>query len=125
MCVFQSENKIEAINKSEYLKKALQKLSVLSGSLVIIGSSLDDNDSHIFEQIETSKIGSVYISTREGSKRKNYNKAKKYSQLKRYFFLMLNQFLMNYLIDNKNKRQKFPPLRPLPFCLLFEKNKEF
>lgn len=85
ICVFQSENKIEAINKSEYLKKALQKLSVLSGSLVIIGSSLDDNDSHIFEQIETSKIGSVYISTREGSKRKNYNKAKKIFPTKEIF----------------------------------------
>jgi len=77
ICVFQSENKIEAINKSEYLKKALQKLSALSGSLVIIGSSLDDNDSHIFAQIESSKVDSIYISTRESSKTKNYNKAKR------------------------------------------------
>jgi len=23
------------------------------------------------------------------------------------------------------KGQKFPPLKPLPFCLLFEENKEF
>lgn len=77
ICVFQSENKIEAIKKSEYLKKALQKLTVLSGSLVIIGSSLDDNDSHIFTQIESSKIDSVYISTRETSKVENFNKAKR------------------------------------------------
>ena len=77
VCVFQSENKIEAINKSEYLKKALQKLSLLSESLVIIGSSLDDNDSHIFAQIESSKINSVYISTHKNKKVENYNKAKK------------------------------------------------
>ncbi|MDP2585946.1 MAG: DUF4917 family protein [Candidatus Levybacteria bacterium] len=30
ICIFQSENKIEAINRSAYLKKALQKLSKLS-----------------------------------------------------------------------------------------------
>jgi len=77
VCVFQSENKIEAINRSEYLKKALQKISTLSGSLVIIGSSLDDNDSHIFNNIESANIDTVYISTRKGSKTKNYNKAKK------------------------------------------------
>lgn len=85
ICVLQSENKIEAINKSEYLKKALEKLSVLSGSLVIIGSSLDDNDSHIFAQIEASQIDSVYISTREGSKTKNYNKARKLLPTKNIF----------------------------------------
>ncbi len=85
VCVFQSENKIEAINKSEYLKKALQKLSVLSGSLVIIGSSLDDNDSHIFAQIESSKVDSIYISTRENSKIKNFNKAKKLFPTKNIF----------------------------------------
>ena len=85
ICVFQSENKIEAINKSEYLKKALQKLSVLSGSLVIIGSSFDDNDSHVFAQIESSKVDSVYISTRESSKVKNFNKAKKLLPTKNIF----------------------------------------
>ncbi len=77
VCVFQSENKIEAINRSDYLKKALQKLAILSGSLVIIGSSLDDNDSHIFEQIVSSKIDTIYISTRKGEKTENYNRAKK------------------------------------------------
>jgi len=27
--------------------------------------------------------------------------------------------------ERTNKRQKFLPLKPLPFCLLFENNKEF
>lgn len=86
VCVFQSENKIEAINRSEYLKKSLQKLSILSGTLVIIGSSLDDNDSHIFDQIKSSKIDTVYISTRKGSKIKNYDKAKKLFTTKKVLF---------------------------------------
>lgn len=77
VCVFQSENKIEAIKRSEYLKKALHKLSLLSESLVIIGSSLDDNDSHVYAQIESSKIDSIYISTHKNKKIENYNKAKK------------------------------------------------
>ena len=29
------------------------------------------------------------------------------------------------IICKTNKRQKFPPRKPLPFCLLFEENKEF
>lgn len=85
ICIFQSENKIEAINRSAYLKKALQKLSKLSWSLVIIGSSLDDNDSHIFSQIESSNIDNLYISTRESSKVKNFNKAKKLFPTKNIF----------------------------------------
>lgn len=85
ICVFQSENKIEAINRSAYLKKALQKLSTLSWSLVVIGSSLDDNDSHIFSQIESSNIDTLYISTRESSKEKNFNKVKNLFPTKKVF----------------------------------------
>ncbi len=77
VCVFQSENKIEAINRSDYLKKALQKLAILSGALVIIGSSFDDNDAHIFTQIESSNIDTIYIPTRKSSKIESFNKAKK------------------------------------------------
>jgi len=68
ICVFQSENKIDEINKSEYLKKAYNKLSELNGSMVIIGWSLSDNDSHIFEQINKSNINTLYISTTSKSK---------------------------------------------------------
>lgn len=85
ICIFQSENKIEAINKSEYLKKALKKLSTLSWSLVIIGSSFDDNDSHIFSQIESSNVDTLYISTRKNSKVNNFNKTKKLFPTKNVF----------------------------------------
>jgi hypothetical protein len=76
VCVFQAENKIEEINKSEYLKKAYNKLYELSGSMVIIGCSLSDNDQHIFDQINKSKIDTLYISTRRESYEKTYKKAK-------------------------------------------------
>ncbi len=98
VCVFQSENKIEAINRSEYLKKALQKISTLSGSLVIIGSKLDDNDSHIFNNIESANIDTVYISSRKGSKTKNYNKAKKIFKTKEIILFDANS--ISYELPN-------------------------
>lgn len=76
VCVFQAENKIEEINKSEYLKKAYNKLHELSGSMVIIGCSLSDNDQHIFDQINKSKIDTLYISTRKKNYDINYKIAK-------------------------------------------------
>lgn len=60
--IFQSENKIEEIEKNEYLSNCYNKLANLSGTMVIIGSSLDDNDNHIFEQINKSEIHTLYIS---------------------------------------------------------------
>ncbi len=77
ICIFQSENKIDEINKSEYLKKSYNKLSELSGVIIIIGCSLSDNDQHIFDQINNSKIETLYISTREQSYKKNYDQANK------------------------------------------------
>ena len=76
--VFQAANKTDEIQKSPYLQKSLSKLSTLSGELVIIGCSLSDNDAHVFEQINNSEIETIYISSREGSKTRNYNRAKKY-----------------------------------------------
>ena len=76
VCVFQSENKLEVIEDNPYLKKAYEKLEILKGSLVIIGSSLADNDNHIFEQIEKSDIKRIYISSREKSIKKYFDLAK-------------------------------------------------
>ena len=86
ICVFESENKIDAINESEYLKKSYNKLSKLSGIIVIIGSSLADNDKHIFDQINISQIHTLYISTRKESKEKNFKKAVKMFPKKEIFF---------------------------------------
>ncbi len=75
ICVFQAENKIDEINKSEYLKSALAKLLTLTGSMVIIGSSLSDNDKHIFDNINKSKIETIYIASKECNMNNDYNKA--------------------------------------------------
>ena len=71
VCVFQHQDKTDVINLNEYLKNCLNKLGELEGSLVIIGSSLADNDNHIFEQIENSGIDTLYISTLLNEKEKN------------------------------------------------------
>lgn len=63
ICIFQSDNKLDAINKSDYLKSNLQKLQELSGNMVIIGSSLSTNDRHIFDRINSSNIETLFIST--------------------------------------------------------------
>lgn len=77
ICVFQAANKIDEINKSEYLKKSYNKLAELSGALVIIGCSLSNNDSHIYKQINSSDVNTIYISSKEKSKTKDYENAKK------------------------------------------------
>lgn len=76
VCVFQSNNKINAIKESGYLMNCLKKLGNLSGNMVIIGSSLADNDNHIFEQINKSSIDNIYISTILRDKEKNQEAAK-------------------------------------------------
>ncbi|MDK2841883.1 MAG: hypothetical protein PWQ17_1388 [Anaerophaga sp.] len=71
ICVFQHEDKTEVINGNKYLLNCLEKLRELSGNMVIIGSSLADNDNHIFEQINKSAIETVYISTMTKEKEKH------------------------------------------------------
>lgn len=62
LCVFQADNKIEAIEKDPYLSHCLNKLAELKGALVILGCSLSGNDSHIFDKINQSQIKDIYIS---------------------------------------------------------------
>jgi len=61
----------EIINSEE------RELSKLSGTLVIIGCSLSDNDSHIYEQINSSEVNTIYISSKKTSKKTDYEKAEK------------------------------------------------
>ena len=77
ICVFSNSNKSDEIVTNDYLKSAYEKLSELSGNLVIIGSSLDENDSHVFDQIDKSNIETLYISTTKRSQKRNYERAKK------------------------------------------------
>jgi len=75
VCVFQHKNKTNVINGNKYLKHCFDKLAQISGNLVIIGSSLADNDNHIFEKINNSQVDTLYISA-FGDKEKIMNLAK-------------------------------------------------
>jgi hypothetical protein len=75
VCIFQTDNKKDTIEENAYLKKSLIKLNTLSGVMVIIGSSLDDNDDHVFKEINNSRIDTLYISTLGELKDKMYEKA--------------------------------------------------
>ena len=62
--VFRSNNKLELIEQNDYLKNSFEKLGQIEGDLVIFGSSLDNNDKHIFNSINMNeKIRNIYIST--------------------------------------------------------------
>jgi hypothetical protein len=88
VCVFQQENKIDAINQNEYLLNCFNKLGSLTGNMVIIGSSLADNDNHIFEQINKSDIETVFISSLLREIEENYKLAKlRFPSKKIYLFV--------------------------------------
>ncbi len=71
----ESKDKVKQINNNQYLKKCIEKLSSLSGNIVIFGSSLAENDAHIFNAINRSSINNVYISSSKGSHKHDYEKA--------------------------------------------------
>lgn len=78
VCVFTNENKTAKINENLYLKKGFDELVNLRGKLMIIGSSIDQNDQHIFNQINLSSINEIYYASSLDSKisdLKNLNRA--------------------------------------------------
>lgn len=75
VCVFTNANKDIEINKNVYLSTASEKLLTLEGSMVIIGSSLSENDNHIFSRINKSKIDTIYLASQECDKIDDYTKA--------------------------------------------------
>lgn len=86
-----SEDKMRQIQDNQYLKKCFNKLSDLSGNLVILGSSLDDNDKHIFDAINKSKIDKIYISSSNSDKGKS-----KTLQRAKNFFSKKDLILFDY-----------------------------
>ncbi|WP_180374286.1 DUF4917 family protein [Candidatus Synechococcus spongiarum] len=70
ICVFtnKSEDKMKQIQDNQYLSKCFDKLSNLSGNLVILGASLDENDRHIFSAVNNSNVCRLYISSSVSSK---------------------------------------------------------
>lgn len=75
VCVFQHDNKIDVIDDNEYLSNCFKKLEYLSGNIVIIGSSLADNDKHVFSRINNSNIDTVYVSAIEKEEKTIRDKA--------------------------------------------------
>jgi len=87
VCIFQNKDKQNVINKDEYLLNCFDKLGELSGNMIIIGSSLADNDDHIFNKIESSNIETVYISALQKDAEKYSKLAKdKFPSKNIYFF---------------------------------------
>lgn len=99
LCVFQAEQKLEEINKSPYLRKALDKLGALSGNIVMIWSSLWDNDQHIFDQINQSSIENIYIASSPKKYRDTFKEAKKKFSNKNIF--LFDRDTITYEIPNK------------------------
>lgn len=72
--VFTNDNKISEIEKNEYLLKGIEKLKNLDGSLVIIGSSLDENDKHIFNALNQSPLTKIFFASNEKDKTEHYSR---------------------------------------------------
>lgn len=78
ICVFSDTNKEIEITQNEYLKNGLNKLAELEGNLLIIGSSLADNDAHIFEKVNQSKIQRIFIASCDKDKAKDFKNTNKF-----------------------------------------------
>jgi hypothetical protein len=87
VCVFQTKDKLDAINSNEYLTNCYNKLSTLSGNMVIIGSSLADNDDHIFSQINNSNIQNVFVSSIDKNLDEYFELAKRKFNKKKVYML--------------------------------------
>lgn len=90
VCVFQSTNKLEVLQHNDYLVHCYEKLETLSGNMVIIGSSLAENDNHIFEKINRSKIDTIYITAMEKEMQKKCSIAKDLFPDKNIFMINTN-----------------------------------
>ena len=75
VCVFQRKDKTTAIKDNEYLQNCLDKLGKISGNLIVIGSSLADNDNHIFKKINDSEVDTIFISLLVNNKEESYKLA--------------------------------------------------
>jgi Domain of unknown function (DUF4917) len=101
VCIFQAENKLDAINESAYLTNNLEKLETLSGNMVIIGSSLAENDSHILERINNSHIDTLYISTTPNSEERTRRRAQNHFPLKNIY--IFNAKSISYELPDEEK----------------------
>ncbi|MEZ8265139.1 DUF4917 family protein [Vibrio cyclitrophicus] len=54
--------KLDKILHNPYLNYCYGKLGKMNGNLIIFGHSMDDTDTHIFEQVDSSGVTDVYVS---------------------------------------------------------------
>lgn len=73
-----SKDKENSIKDNIYSKNCFDKIRQLNGSLMIFGSSLAENDKHIFNQVKESKISKIYISTSTKDYTRDYKRSKDY-----------------------------------------------
>lgn len=86
ICIFTNENKEEEIKGNQYLCHCLNKLEELEGSVVILGSSFDKNDEHIFNRINNSKVDKIYNDLYYNeNEQKEIMYKKKYERIKELF----------------------------------------
>ena len=84
--VLKNDDKIQEIRNNNYLNACYKQLLYLEGSLIILGCSLSDNDKHIFDQINKSKITTIYISVHQDEFEKYYQKSQKIFNNKKIVF---------------------------------------
>ena len=79
LCVLTGDttDKERQIKDSHYLNTCFDKLRTLEGRLVILGSSLDSNDQHLFREINESNITHIYISASTQELNSKKRRAKK------------------------------------------------
>lgn len=56
------QKKKQRIDHNPYLNYCFQALGELSGTLFIHGHSMDENDKHIFNQVNSSRVSKVFVS---------------------------------------------------------------
>ena len=77
ICVLTNENreKEQSIEQNAYLNKCFNELSKIDGSLVLLGSSLAENDKHIFDKIIHSSVNDIYVSSCKNTEKTDYETA--------------------------------------------------
>ena len=105
ICVLQaqSEEKKENIFDNDYLTNCYNELKRLSGSMVIFGSSLDENDKHIFNQINNSRVDTLYISSCQDTKTKDFKKANQWFTNKKIILFDYMTVSYNESYENDKK----------------------
>lgn len=98
-----SENKVKQINRNQYLKRCFRELSKLSGNVVILGSSLSDNDAHIFQAINQPSVEKIYISSSDEDIQGHLKQSNKFFSKKE--IVWFNYRSISYDVNNREESE--------------------